>query len=138
MHGCFFVHILEFQHFRPPNYLMVSCKFYVAFCFHRGTQLPSRVFTRNHVEFASVMGTVLSYTLNITDLLGSVPRQASRDENSLNFDESYTLNVIDLLGNVLRQASTDENSLNFNKWVSWVQIWIRIVSEFYPLALTKS
>jgi hypothetical protein len=44
------------------------------------------------------MGTVLSYTLNITDLLGNVPRQASRDENILNFDGSYTLNVTNLLG----------------------------------------
>jgi ABC-type multidrug transport system fused ATPase/permease subunit len=40
--------------------------------------------TENHVEFASVMGLLLSYTLNITDLLSNVLRQASRAENSLN------------------------------------------------------
>uniref|UniRef100_A0A6N2KZ89 ABC-type xenobiotic transporter n=1 Tax=Salix viminalis TaxID=40686 RepID=A0A6N2KZ89_SALVM len=40
--------------------------------------------TENHVEFASVMGLLLSYTLNITSLLSSVLRQASRAENSLN------------------------------------------------------
>jgi len=68
------------------------------------------------------MGTVLSYTLNITDLLVNVPRQASRDENSLNFDGSYTLNVTNLLGNVLRQASTDKNSLNFDEGLSWFKL----------------
>ncbi|CAK7350709.1 unnamed protein product [Dovyalis caffra] len=40
--------------------------------------------TENHVEFASIMGLLLSYTLNITDLLSSVLRQASSAENSLN------------------------------------------------------
>uniref|UniRef100_A0A6N2KZ94 ABC-type xenobiotic transporter n=1 Tax=Salix viminalis TaxID=40686 RepID=A0A6N2KZ94_SALVM len=40
--------------------------------------------TENHVEFASLMGLLLSYTLNITDLLSNVLRQASRAENSLN------------------------------------------------------
>ncbi|CAK7350707.1 unnamed protein product [Dovyalis caffra] len=40
--------------------------------------------TENHVEFASIMGLLLSYTLNITDLLSGVLRQASSAENSLN------------------------------------------------------
>ncbi|XP_071921352.1 ABC transporter C family member 12 [Coffea arabica] len=38
----------------------------------------------NKVAFASTMGLLLSYSLNITDLLGNVLRQASRAENSLN------------------------------------------------------
>lgn len=38
----------------------------------------------NRVEFASKMGLLLSYTLNITNLLSGVMRQASRAENSLN------------------------------------------------------
>lgn len=38
----------------------------------------------NKVEFASTMGLLLSYTLNITNLLSGVLRQASRAENSLN------------------------------------------------------
>ncbi|KAG2688835.1 hypothetical protein I3843_09G112700 [Carya illinoinensis] len=38
----------------------------------------------NQVAFASVMGLLLSYTLNITNLLSGVLRQASRAENSLN------------------------------------------------------
>ncbi|KAJ6725085.1 ATP-BINDING CASSETTE SUB-FAMILY C [Salix viminalis] len=40
--------------------------------------------TENHVEFASIMGLLLSYTSNITDLLSNVLRQASKAENSLN------------------------------------------------------
>ncbi|KAJ6769746.1 ABC TRANSPORTER C FAMILY MEMBER 11-RELATED [Salix purpurea] len=40
--------------------------------------------TENHVEFASMMGLLLSYTSNITDLLSNVLRQASKAENSLN------------------------------------------------------
>ncbi|XP_073264847.1 ABC transporter C family member 12-like isoform X5 [Populus alba] len=40
--------------------------------------------TENHVEFASVMGLLLSYTLNITSLLSNVLRHASKAENSLN------------------------------------------------------
>ncbi|CAI9089674.1 OLC1v1024292C1 [Oldenlandia corymbosa var. corymbosa] len=38
----------------------------------------------NHVAFASTMGLLLSYSLNITNLLSNVLRQASRAENSLN------------------------------------------------------
>jgi ABC-type multidrug transport system fused ATPase/permease subunit len=38
----------------------------------------------NQVAFASSMGLLLSYTLNITNLLSGVLRQASRAENSLN------------------------------------------------------
>nr|GMD08174.1 ABC transporter C family member 12-like isoform X1 [Ipomoea batatas] len=38
----------------------------------------------NKVAFASTMGLLLSYSLNITTLLGNVFRQASRAENSLN------------------------------------------------------
>ncbi|PSS35050.1 ABC transporter C family member 2 like [Actinidia chinensis var. chinensis] len=38
----------------------------------------------NHVAFASTMGLLLSYSLNITSLLSSVLRQASKAENSLN------------------------------------------------------
>ncbi|POO04129.1 ATP-binding cassette containing protein [Trema orientale] len=38
----------------------------------------------NQVEFASTMGLLLSYTLNITNLLSGVLRQASRAELSLN------------------------------------------------------
>ncbi|XP_019185928.1 PREDICTED: ABC transporter C family member 12-like isoform X2 [Ipomoea nil] len=38
----------------------------------------------NKVAFASSMGLLLSYSLNITTLLGNVFRQASRAENSLN------------------------------------------------------
>jgi ABC-type multidrug transport system fused ATPase/permease subunit len=38
----------------------------------------------NQVAFASSMGLLLSYTLNITSLLSGVLRQASRAENSLN------------------------------------------------------
>ncbi|GLT68257.1 hypothetical protein SLA2020_405060 [Shorea laevis] len=38
----------------------------------------------NKVAFASSMGLLLSYTLNITSLLSGVLRQASRAENSLN------------------------------------------------------
>ncbi|KAH9796198.1 ABC transporter C family member 2 [Citrus sinensis] len=38
----------------------------------------------NQVAFASTMGLLLSYTLNITNLLSGVLRQASRAENSLN------------------------------------------------------
>ncbi|KAL5577348.1 hypothetical protein UlMin_019047 [Ulmus minor] len=38
----------------------------------------------NQLEFASAMGLLLSYTLNITNLLSGVLRQASRAENSLN------------------------------------------------------
>ncbi|KAK0578041.1 hypothetical protein LWI29_004127 [Acer saccharum] len=38
----------------------------------------------NQVAFASTMGLLLSYTLNITSLLSGVLRQASRAENSLN------------------------------------------------------
>ncbi|KAB1222717.1 ABC transporter C family member 2 [Morella rubra] len=38
----------------------------------------------NQVAFASMMGLLLSYTLNITSLLSGVLRQASRAENSLN------------------------------------------------------
>lgn len=38
----------------------------------------------NQVAFASTMGLLLSYSLNITNLLGNVLRQASRAENSLN------------------------------------------------------
>ncbi|KAM7270310.1 hypothetical protein ACFE04_029524 [Oxalis oulophora] len=40
--------------------------------------------TDNPVLFASTMGLLLSYTLNITTLLSGVLRQASRAENSLN------------------------------------------------------
>ncbi|KAJ6893400.1 ABC transporter C family member 12-like isoform X3 [Populus alba x Populus x berolinensis] len=40
--------------------------------------------TENHVGFASIMGLLLSYTSNITDLLSNVLRQASKAENSLN------------------------------------------------------
>ncbi|KAG5234890.1 ABC transporter family member [Salix suchowensis] len=40
--------------------------------------------TENHVEFASIIGLLLSYTSNITDLLSNVLRQASKAENSLN------------------------------------------------------
>ncbi|KAK4782038.1 hypothetical protein SAY86_016140 [Trapa natans] len=38
----------------------------------------------NRAAFASTMGLLLSYTLNITNLLSGVLRQASRAENSLN------------------------------------------------------
>ncbi|XP_020554194.1 ABC transporter C family member 12-like isoform X1 [Sesamum indicum] len=38
----------------------------------------------NQVAFASTMGLLLSYSLNITNLLSNVLRQASRAENSLN------------------------------------------------------
>lgn len=38
----------------------------------------------NQAEFASTMGLLLSYTLNITTLLSGVLRQASRAENSFN------------------------------------------------------
>ncbi|XP_071921349.1 ABC transporter C family member 12-like isoform X1 [Coffea arabica] len=38
----------------------------------------------NQLAFASTMGLLLSYSLNITNLLGTVLRQASRAENSLN------------------------------------------------------
>lgn len=38
----------------------------------------------NQAEFASTMGLLLTYTLNITNLLSGVLRQASRAENSLN------------------------------------------------------
>lgn len=38
----------------------------------------------NQMAFASTMGLLLSYTLNITSLLSGVLRQASRAENSLN------------------------------------------------------
>lgn len=38
----------------------------------------------NQVQFASTMGLLLTYTLNITSLLSGVLRQASRAENSLN------------------------------------------------------
>ena len=38
----------------------------------------------NQAMFASTMGLLLSYTLNITNLLSGVLRQASRAENSLN------------------------------------------------------
>lgn len=38
----------------------------------------------NQAAFASTMGLLLSYTLNITNLLSNVLRQASRAENSLN------------------------------------------------------
>jgi ABC-type multidrug transport system fused ATPase/permease subunit len=38
----------------------------------------------NQVAFASTMGLLLSYSLNITSLLGNVLRTASRAENSLN------------------------------------------------------
>ncbi|PRQ29587.1 putative xenobiotic-transporting ATPase [Rosa chinensis] len=38
----------------------------------------------NQVQFASTMGLLLTYTLNITSLLSDVLRQASRAENSLN------------------------------------------------------
>ncbi|KAK1568814.1 hypothetical protein Q3G72_029144 [Acer saccharum] len=40
--------------------------------------------TENQAAFASTMGLLLSYTLNITSLLSGVLRQASRAENSLN------------------------------------------------------
>ncbi|OAY47206.1 hypothetical protein MANES_06G060800v8 [Manihot esculenta] len=40
--------------------------------------------TDNQVAFASTMGLLLSYTLNITNLLSGVLRQASRAENSFN------------------------------------------------------
>ncbi|CAA0823750.1 ABC transporter C family member 2 [Striga hermonthica] len=39
---------------------------------------------QNQVAFASTMGLLLSYSLNITNLLSNVLRQASRAENSLN------------------------------------------------------
>nr|QWN59146.1 ATP-binding cassette C transporter [Rehmannia glutinosa] len=41
----------------------------------------------NQVAFASTMGLLLSYSLNITNLLSNVLRQASRAENSLNSAE---------------------------------------------------
>nr|XP_025624778.1 ABC transporter C family member 12 isoform X4 [Arachis hypogaea] len=40
--------------------------------------------SENQAAFASTMGLLLSYTLNITSLLSGVLRQASRAENSLN------------------------------------------------------
>ncbi|CAK9142861.1 unnamed protein product [Ilex paraguariensis] len=40
--------------------------------------------TENQVAFASKMGLLLSYSLNITSMLGNVLRHASRAENSLN------------------------------------------------------
>ncbi|XP_020536049.1 ABC transporter C family member 2 isoform X2 [Jatropha curcas] len=40
--------------------------------------------SENQVAFASTMGLLLSYTLNITNLLSNVLRQASRAENSFN------------------------------------------------------
>uniref|UniRef100_A0A1J3HY96 ABC-type xenobiotic transporter n=1 Tax=Noccaea caerulescens TaxID=107243 RepID=A0A1J3HY96_NOCCA len=49
----------------------------------------------NQAVFASTMGLLLSYTLNITTLLSGVLRQASRAENSLNSVERVG-NYIDL------------------------------------------
>uniref|UniRef100_A0A7N0T3Q1 ABC-type xenobiotic transporter n=1 Tax=Kalanchoe fedtschenkoi TaxID=63787 RepID=A0A7N0T3Q1_KALFE len=49
----------------------------------------------NQAAFASTMGLLLSYTLNITSLLSGVLRQASRAENSLNAVERVG-NYIDL------------------------------------------
>lgn len=49
----------------------------------------------NQALFASTMGLLLSYTLNITSLLSGVLRQASRAENSLNAVERVG-NYIDL------------------------------------------
>jgi ABC-type multidrug transport system fused ATPase/permease subunit len=51
--------------------------------------------TNNQAGFASTMGLLLSYTLNITSLLSGVLRQASRAENSLNSVERVG-NYIDL------------------------------------------
>lgn len=50
----------------------------------------------NQAAFASTMGLLLSYTLNITNLLSGVLRQASRAENSLNAVERVGT-YIDLL-----------------------------------------
>ena len=49
----------------------------------------------NQAVFASTMGLLLSYTLNITTLLSGVLRQASKAENSLNSVERVG-NYIDL------------------------------------------
>lgn len=51
--------------------------------------------SENRSAFASTMGLLLSYTLNITSLLSGVLRQASRAENSLNAVERVG-NYIDL------------------------------------------
>ncbi|XP_033137229.1 ABC transporter C family member 12 isoform X2 [Brassica rapa] len=51
--------------------------------------------TENQAGFASTMGLLLSYTLNITTLMSGVLRQASKAENSLNSVERVG-NYIDL------------------------------------------
>ncbi|KAF2534155.1 hypothetical protein F2Q70_00030476 [Brassica cretica] len=68
----------------------------------------------NQAGFASTMGLLLSYTLNITSLLSGVLRQASRAENSLNSVERVG-NYIDLPSEA---ADVIENNRPVSGWPS--------------------
>ncbi|CAN6872242.1 unnamed protein product [Brassica oleracea var. botrytis] len=68
----------------------------------------------NQAGFASTMGLLLSYTLNITSLLSGVLRQASRAENSLNSVERVG-NYIDLPSEA---ADVIENNCPVTGWPS--------------------
>ena len=68
----------------------------------------------NQAGFASTMGLLLSYTLNITSLLSGVLRQASRAENSLNSVERVG-NYIDLPSEA---ADVIENNRPVSDWPS--------------------
>ncbi|VVA93078.1 unnamed protein product [Arabis nemorensis] len=70
--------------------------------------------TDNQAGFASTMGLLLSYTLNITTLLSGVLRQASRAENSLNSVERVG-NYIDLPSEA---ADIIENNRPVSGWPS--------------------
>ncbi|XP_010499572.1 PREDICTED: ABC transporter C family member 12-like [Camelina sativa] len=64
----------------------------------------------NQAAFASTMGLLLSYTLNITTLLSGVLRQASRAENSLN--------SVERVGNYIDLASEASEIIENNRPVS--------------------
>ena len=90
--------------------------------------------TENHVGFASIMGLLLSYTSNITDLLSNVLRQASKAENSLNFVERVST-YIDLPSEA---SAIDKNNRPPPSWplsglIKFTDVVLRYRPELPPV-----
>jgi len=90
--------------------------------------------TENHVGFASIMGLLLSYTSNITDLLSNVLRQASKAENSLNSVERVST-YIDLPSEA---PAIDKNNRPPPSWplsglIKFTDVVLRYRPELLPV-----
>eukprot|EP00258_Populus_trichocarpa_P021164 XP_024437183.1 ABC transporter C family member 12 isoform X7 [Populus trichocarpa] len=90
--------------------------------------------TENHVGFASIMGLLLSYTSNITDLLSNVLRQASKAENSLNSVERVST-YIDLPSEA---PAIDKNNRPPSSWplsglIKFTDVVLRYRPELPPV-----